>query len=132
MSLCRARKSGSIWGLLLEGNIRAVRSRQAHSVPALSLSQVDKALRDDPNLINARGAVGETLLHLCFLYNKPVHLTIARNILQRFPQAINAVYEGEDYAGTRYLLRDDSGPGLTLTAGENCLHIAIVNKDFGT
>lgn len=106
MSLCRARKSGSIWGHLLEGNIRAVHSRQSISAPSADPSQVEKALRDDPNLINARGAVGETLLHLCFLYNKPVHLTIARNILQRFPQAINAVYEGEDYAGARYLLRD--------------------------
>lgn len=64
-----------------------------------ALLQVEKSLRDDPNLIHARGAVGETILHLCFLYNKPAHLTIARNIINRFPQAITATYEGEDYLG---------------------------------
>ena len=56
--------------------------------------------------------VGETILHMCYLYHTPAHLTIARYLIDEYPSCINDVYIGAEYGG------------------ENVLHIAIINQDF--
>eukprot|EP00808_Paulinella_micropora_P012325 g8181.t1 len=63
-------------------------------------------------LAQAYGAVGENPIHLCFLFNKPAQLELAKKILEKYPQYVDAEYEGDTYKGETYL------------------HIAIVNKNM--
>ena len=49
--------------------------------------------------INKRGAVGETLLHMCVLHNTPIHTEIAKLLLRAYPKLALDYYEGEDYYG---------------------------------
>ena len=46
-----------------------------------------------------RGAVGETALHLCYLNNTPIHLEIAKILLDLYPKLALDVYEAEEYYG---------------------------------
>ncbi|KAF4533193.1 hypothetical protein B566_EDAN001735, partial [Ephemera danica] len=61
--------------------------------------------------INERGAVGETILHLCLLHATSLHADLAKRLLRFYPKLINDVYMCDEYYG------------------ENVLHIAIVNED---
>ncbi|XP_041460454.1 transient receptor potential cation channel subfamily V member 5-like [Lytechinus variegatus] len=62
--------------------------------------------------LNKRGAIGETILHMCFLNDTRMHREIASHLLSVYPKLALDVYEGSDFFG------------------ESALHMAIVNKDF--
>uniref|UniRef100_A0AAR5NZ08 Ion transport domain-containing protein n=2 Tax=Dendroctonus ponderosae TaxID=77166 RepID=A0AAR5NZ08_DENPD len=61
--------------------------------------------------LRERGAVGETILHLCLLNATSLHADIAKRLLRFYPKLINDIYISDEYYG------------------ENVLHIAIVNED---
>ncbi|XP_022906014.2 transient receptor potential cation channel subfamily V member 5 [Onthophagus taurus] len=61
--------------------------------------------------LKERGAVGETILHLCLLNATSLHSDIAKRILRFYPKLINDIYMSDEYYG------------------ENVLHVAIVNED---
>jgi hypothetical protein len=49
-------------------------------------------IENDPNIIEARGAVGECPIHMLFLYGTNEHLRIARDLLIRFPKIVTQIY----------------------------------------
>ncbi|EFN65752.1 Transient receptor potential cation channel subfamily V member 5 [Camponotus floridanus] len=61
--------------------------------------------------LSERGAVGETILHLCMLNATALHADLAKRLLRFYPKLINDIYLCDEYYG------------------ENVLHIAIVNED---
>lgn len=61
--------------------------------------------------LKQRGAVGETLIHLCMLNGTDLHNELAKRLLKHFPNMINDIYLSDEYYG------------------ENALHIAIVNEN---
>ncbi|XP_025074158.1 transient receptor potential cation channel subfamily V member 5 [Pogonomyrmex barbatus] len=61
--------------------------------------------------LSDRGAVGETILHLCMLNATAIHADLAKRLLRFYPKLINDIYISDEYYG------------------ENVLHIAIVNED---
>ncbi|RZC32734.1 transient receptor potential cation channel subfamily V member 6 [Asbolus verrucosus] len=61
--------------------------------------------------IKERGAVGESIMHLCLLNATSLHADIAKRLLRFYPKLINDIYMSDEYYG------------------ENVLHIAIVNED---
>ncbi|XP_034948098.1 transient receptor potential cation channel subfamily V member 5 [Chelonus insularis] len=61
--------------------------------------------------LSDRGAVGETILHLCMLNATAIHADLAKRLLRFYPKLINDIYLSDEYYG------------------ENVLHIAIVNED---
>ncbi|KAG5878666.1 hypothetical protein JTB14_015599 [Gonioctena quinquepunctata] len=61
--------------------------------------------------LKERGAVGETIMHLCLLNATSLHADIAKRLLKFYPKLINDIYISDEYYG------------------ENVLHIAIVNED---
>ncbi|XP_014468135.1 PREDICTED: transient receptor potential cation channel subfamily V member 5 isoform X1 [Dinoponera quadriceps] len=61
--------------------------------------------------LSDRGAVGETILHLCMLNATALHADLAKRLLRFYPNLINDIYLSDEYYG------------------ENVLHIAIVNED---
>ncbi|VDK44106.1 unnamed protein product [Anisakis simplex] len=58
--------------------------------------------------LNHRGAVGETLLHVCFLSGLPEHMKLlAQRLLHHFPKIINDFYLCDEYYEiVRYLLKN--------------------------
>nr|XP_019536378.2 transient receptor potential cation channel subfamily V member 5 [Aedes albopictus] len=61
--------------------------------------------------IKERGAVGETILHLCLLNATSLHADLAKRLLRFYPKLINDIYMCDEYYG------------------ESVLHVAIVNED---
>ncbi|XP_055856516.1 transient receptor potential cation channel subfamily V member 5 [Episyrphus balteatus] len=61
--------------------------------------------------LNLRGAVGETILHLCLLNATSLHADLAKRLLRFYPKLILDIYVSDEYYG------------------ESVLHIAIVNED---
>ncbi|XP_046140984.1 transient receptor potential cation channel subfamily V member 5 [Osmia bicornis bicornis] len=61
--------------------------------------------------LSERGAVGETIFHLCMLHSTTIHIDLAKRLLRFYPKLINDIYISDEYYG------------------ENALHIAIVNED---
>nr|XP_016933690.1 transient receptor potential cation channel subfamily V member 5 [Drosophila suzukii] len=61
--------------------------------------------------LNMRGAVGETILHLCLLNASSLHADLAKRLLKFYPKLILDTYMSDEYYG------------------ESVLHIAIVNED---
>jgi transient receptor potential cation channel subfamily V member 5 len=61
--------------------------------------------------IKERGAVGETILHLCLLNATSLHADLAKRLLRFYPKLINDIYMSDEYYG------------------ESVLHLAIVNED---
>jgi len=57
-------------------------------------SAVEALIDADPNIIKARGAVGECPIHMLFLYGTDEHLEIARDLILRFPTIITQIYNG--------------------------------------
>lgn len=49
--------------------------------------------------INLRAAVGETILHLCFLNATRVHYDLSKMIIKRFPNLVNDIYLSDEYYG---------------------------------
>lgn len=60
--------------------------------------------------LHKRGGVGETALHMLFVNNTPKTLTIAKMLLELYPEMAVDSYMGYDYYG------------------ETCLHFAIINN----
>lgn len=53
--------------------------------------------------LNHRGAVGETLLHVCFLSGLPDHMKLlAQRLLYNFPKIINDFYLCDEYYGMQF------------------------------
>uniref|UniRef100_A0A2A4JF08 Ion transport domain-containing protein n=1 Tax=Heliothis virescens TaxID=7102 RepID=A0A2A4JF08_HELVI len=61
--------------------------------------------------LKERGAVGETILHLCLLNASSLLANLAKRLLRFYPKLINDVYMADEYCG------------------ESVLHITIVNED---
>ncbi|CAB3220911.1 unnamed protein product [Arctia plantaginis] len=61
--------------------------------------------------LKERGAVGETILHLCILNASSLLANLAKRLLRFYPKLINDIYMGDEYYG------------------ESVLHITIVNED---
>lgn len=80
-------------------------------VRTANLEALARKLKSKPALARLRGPVGETMLHLCFLYNTPEHQTMAKYLMTEFPDLIYECYDGEDYFG------------------ENCLHVALIKQN---
>lgn len=67
--------------------------------------------------LSDRGAVGETILHLCMLHATAIHADLAKRLLRFYPKLINDIYLSDEYYGkfesscdcyeTRYETRDD-------------------------
>ncbi len=53
---------------------------------------IDTLIDTDPNVLNMRGAVGECPIHMLFLGGTNEHLTIARDLITRFPRIVTQVY----------------------------------------
>ena len=49
--------------------------------------------------LNKRGGVGETPFHILYLMDSPVHLEVARVLLEIFPNLCLDTYEGDEYYG---------------------------------
>ncbi|KAJ1523053.1 hypothetical protein ONE63_002181 [Megalurothrips usitatus] len=58
-----------------------------------------------------RGAVGETIVHLCILAASSLHNDLLKRLLRFYPKLVNDIYMDDEYYG------------------EGLLHIAIVNED---
>ncbi|XP_048481882.1 transient receptor potential cation channel subfamily V member 5 isoform X2 [Plutella xylostella] len=61
--------------------------------------------------LKERGAVGETILHLCLLNATSLLADLAKRLLRFYPKLINEIYMSDEYYG------------------ESVLHMAIVNED---
>ncbi|UYV79571.1 Nan [Cordylochernes scorpioides] len=61
--------------------------------------------------LGERGAVGESVLHICLLVSSSVHAELAKRLIRLFPPLVNDIYLCDEYYG------------------ENVLHMAIVNED---
>lgn len=57
--------------------------------------------------INERGAVGETILHLCLLNATSVHADLAKRLLKFYPTLICDIYMGDEYYGWYFLVFRD-------------------------
>nr|XP_039262260.1 transient receptor potential cation channel subfamily V member 5-like [Styela clava] len=62
--------------------------------------------------VDKRGAVGETILHLCFLNNTRVHYILAEHLIRIYPNSLHDIYHSEEYYG------------------ESVLHMAIANENI--
>ena len=49
--------------------------------------------------INQRAAVGETILHMCFLNATRVHYDLSKIIIKKFPCLVNDIYLSDEYYG---------------------------------
>lgn len=49
--------------------------------------------------LNERGAVGETILHLCMLNATALHADLAKRLLRFYPKLINDIYIDDEYYG---------------------------------
>lgn len=95
---------------------------EAISTPDASAAEVDYC--KDPAImfvkheacwdLEFRGAVGETTLHLCYLNNTPIHLEIARILLDLYPKLSLDIYEAEEYYGKYWIM-------LTYSQARSCL-----------
>jgi len=52
--------------------------------------------------VNMRGAVGETILHLCLLHSTALHADLAKRLLNFYPKLINDVYMNDEYYGQSF------------------------------
>ncbi|XP_003378400.1 ankyrin repeat-containing domain protein [Trichinella spiralis] len=62
--------------------------------------------------ISQRGAMGETLVHICLLNGTHLHNEVAKILIRTFPKLVNDIYLSEEYYG------------------QSPLHQAIVNEDI--
>ncbi|KYM91409.1 Transient receptor potential cation channel subfamily V member 5 [Atta colombica] len=75
--------------------------------------------------LSDRGAVGETILHLCMLHATAIHADLAKRLLRFYPKLINDIYLSDEYYASQFYIYFEFISDL----GENVLHIAIVNED---
>lgn len=55
-------------------------------------SMIEKLIEMNPKVIGERGAVGECPIHLLFLCGTDEHLSIARDLIERFPSIATQIY----------------------------------------
>ena len=53
---------------------------------------IEALIQTDPDVIYARGAVGECPIHMLFLCGSDAHLEIARDLILRFPEITTQTY----------------------------------------
>jgi len=85
--------------------------RALHSGEKLE-TKYEVILSKNPHLVEQRGLVLETCLHVCMLKNTPQHKIVAKFLVKKHPELVNMVYENDVYKG------------------ESALHMAIVNRDI--
>lgn len=49
--------------------------------------------------LSDRGAVGETILHLCMLNSTAIHADLAKRLLRFYPMLIHDIYLCDEYYG---------------------------------
>lgn len=49
--------------------------------------------------LKKRGAVGETIFHLCLLNATSLHADLAKRLLKFYPKLINDIYMSDEYYG---------------------------------
>jgi len=49
--------------------------------------------------LSDRGAVGETILHLCMLNSTAIHADLAKRLLRFYPMLISDIYLCDEYYG---------------------------------
>ncbi|XP_786430.2 transient receptor potential cation channel subfamily V member 5 [Strongylocentrotus purpuratus] len=86
----------------------ASRQHSANTISPVKAGAIRKVCWD----LDQRGAVGETILHLCFLNATELHSELAKRIIKEYPLLVNDIFHTDLYQG------------------ESCLHFAIVNEDF--
>jgi len=84
------------------------------AVRVADMASLERLLEADPASIFSRGAVGETLLHMCYLFNSPHHIAIAHILLRKAPSLVDSVYEVRGAPPAR-LRAPVSLPALPLT-----------------
>ncbi|XP_072177868.1 transient receptor potential cation channel subfamily V member 5-like [Diadema setosum] len=84
------------------------RQQSANTVSPVKSATFRKVCWD----LDKRGAVSETILHLCFLNATDLHNELAKRLIIAWPNLVNDVFHTDMYYG------------------ESCLHFAIVNEDF--
>lgn len=123
----KSHEAGTIWNAIREADVEAVQSiveslhggasvepcatQPDHArPPALNHDAYPLRSRapDYSRLIDDRGPVGDTVLHLCFLYNSDRHKEIAHWLIDRCPELLLTQYTGPLYYGTT---RADPGRG---------------------
>ena len=67
----------------------------------ISTSTVDSTTRHVCWDIYQRAAVGENILHLCFLNATRVHYEIAKIIIKKYPPLVNDIYISDEYYGKK-------------------------------
>lgn len=81
------------------------------TVRIASIPELDHLIETEgEHVLWKRDALYATPLHLCFVYNSPAHYAMAVRIMDAYPELVCDQYYGTEYAG------------------ENILHIAIVNQ----
>lgn len=50
-------------------------------------------------LFKQRGAVGESIFHLCLLNASSLHADLAKRLLKFYPKLINDIYMSDEYYG---------------------------------
>lgn len=50
--------------------------------------------------LKERGAVGETVMHLCLLNATSIHADLAKRLLKFYPKLVNDIYMVDEYYGT--------------------------------
>lgn len=58
--------------------------------------------------LSERGAVGETILHLCMLHATAIHIDLAKRLLRFYPKLINDVYISDEYYGWLIYREDEN------------------------
>lgn len=58
--------------------------------------------------LKKRGAVGETIFHLCLLNATSLHADLAKRLLKFYPKLINDIYMSDEYYG-KYKIDDHTG-----------------------
>lgn len=78
--------------------------------------------------LKKRGAVGESIFHLCLLNASSLHADLAKRLLRFYPKLINDIYMSDEYYGESSFFKWNFFKSKAFS-GENTLHIAIVNED---
>jgi len=73
-----SRKGGTIWQALLKAD----------------QSAMERLVKENPNIVDSRGAVGECPIHMLFLYGSETHLQMARYLITNYPHTITQIYNG--------------------------------------
>lgn len=86
--------------------------------------------------LSERGAVGETILHLCMLNATSLHADLAKRLLRFYPNLINDIYISDEYYGEsesargrqNYYVTRTRAPEVSLTECYICINVFKVNR----